>query len=382
MSRTALSVTSLISLLLALPISGFGKTASPARLSGNLPLAFEPNRGQAQPGVDYAAHGNRYSVSLKSGDAAIALREHGAKQVDLLHLRLLGSRPKAPALGAAQLPGCSNYIRGRNPEGWIEDVPQFARVQYSTIYPGIDLVYYGNQEQLEYDFLVSPNADPSRIAMRLGGARTLSVDDNGNLIVALSEGNLLQKRPFAYQIVNGKPVEVSVHYRIQNANVIGFQIAAYDRSQPLTIDPVLLYSTYFGGSDSDGTTDVAVDAQGNAYIAGATFSADFPAVNAAQRSINLFGDDAFVSKISRDGSAVLFSTFLGGSRSDVASAAAVDANGNVYVTGQTNSPDFPVLNAYQDRLRIFNPNGGARETSYDGFVSKLTAAGAVAYSTY
>src|SRR5438128_1587643 len=218
MFRSVRSVISLIVVLVAVPAAGTSKTTNPVIHSGNLPLAFEPNRGQARQGVDYVARGNGYSVSLKASEATIALHQGAEKQTDVLRIRFSGTWRDSRALGAAQLPGRSNYIRGRNPNSWIQDVPQFARVQYSKIYPGIDVVYYGNQAQLEYDFLVHPNAELKRITMGFDGAKTLSLDGDGNLVVELTDGNLVQKRPVAYQIIHGKPVEVKVRYRILQRN--------------------------------------------------------------------------------------------------------------------------------------------------------------------
>src|SRR5437016_12829109 len=220
MSRTVPSVAALILLLLASPVAGTSKATNSPLHSANLPLAFEPNRGQVERGVDYVARGNGYSVSLKPSEAVIALHQHAGQEIDVLHVAFSATRRDTTALGTAQLAGHSNYVRGRNPEGWIQDVPQFARVQYPAIYPGIDLVYYGNQGQLEYDFLVSPNADPRRILMRFDGAKKLFIDEEGNLVVQLAGGNLVQKQPLAYQTVHGKPVGVKVRYGILKNNVV------------------------------------------------------------------------------------------------------------------------------------------------------------------
>src|SRR5437762_8210461 len=204
MFKSELSVCSLFLLLLAFPVTSTSKSTNPAIHSVNLPLAFEPNRGQAEHGVDYVARGNGYSVLLNPSGAVIALHQRTGQELNVLHVGFLGTRANSTAFGAAQLPGHSHYIRGRNPQAWIQDVPQFARVQYSNIYPGIDLVYYGNQGKLEYDFLVKPNAAPKRITMRFDGAKKLSIDENENLVVQVGASSLIQKQPLAYQTVHGK----------------------------------------------------------------------------------------------------------------------------------------------------------------------------------
>jgi hypothetical protein len=378
MAPWLVSALCLLCFILPFPVSGATKVTNSAVISGDLPLAFEPNRGQADRAIDYVAHGNSYSVFLKSSETVLALRQPGGK-IQSLRLTFSGGKPNATATGAATLPGRTNYIRGRNPQSWIQDIPQYARVHYRSIYPGIDVVYYGNQGRLEYDFLLDPHADPARIAISFRGASKLSIDGAGELHVAIAGGEVIQKRPFAYQVVNGKPVEVRVQYRILNADVIGFEIANYEKNRPLVIDPVLVYSTYLGGSRFDTATALAADTQGNVYVTGQTTSVDFPAINAAQPhmgspSADFFIPDAFVTKINRDGTALLFSTFLGGSGEDYSYDAAVDATGSVYVTGYTNSEDFPLLNAYQDHL--------ASSGASDAFVLKLTASGTLVYSTY
>lgn len=349
-------------------------------VSGNLPLAFEPNRGQTDRAVDYVARGNGYSVFLKSSETVLALRGADGMNPEFLRLTFKGGKTNATPAAAATLPGRSNYVRGRNPESWLQDIPQFARVQYRQIYPGVDVVYYGNHGKLEYDFLLHSGADANRIAITIDGARKLTIDETGDLHVAMTNGEVIQKRPFAYQLINNKPVQVAVHYRIVNRNAIGFRIASYDRTRPLMIDPVLVYSTYLGGAGIDIGRAVAMDSQGNTYVAGSTESTGFPAINAVQ-GMKSGGFDAFVSKINNDGSALLFSTFLGGDNTDDAFGAAVDASGNVYVTGSTNSENFPVLNALQDHIAGPLPPDVPIPFS-DVFVAKLTSAGTLVYSTY
>src|SRR5207244_1840388 len=260
---------------------------------------------------------------------------------------------------------------------WRTNVPTYARVEYRDIYPGVNLVYFGDQRQLEYDFVVRPGASPKAITLGFQGADKLEVDAQGDLVLHTAVGAIRQRRPFVYQEVGGARREIAGGYVLRGAGRVGFQVAAYDRSQPLVIDPVLSYATYLGGSRNDTAYGIAVDASGNAYVAGITDSTDFPTTAGAfQPTFGGGSGDAFVTKLAPTGSALAYSTYVGGSALDRARGIAVDALGNAYVTGLTVSTDFPTTaGAFQTGCP--GPSCGA------GFVTKLNPPGTtLVYSTY
>src|ERR1017187_7782878 len=336
---------------------------------GKLPLSFEANRGQTNQNVKFLSRGRGYTLFLTGDGSALSLK-HGADS-GVVRTRLLGANSKVVVSGADRLPGASNYFIGNDPAKWRTGIPSYGKVRYAGVYPGVDLVYYGNQGKLEYDFVVAPTADPGRIAMRVDGG--LKVDKHGDLVVATNAGAVRFHKPVAYQPTraNGKdPVDVA--YVLKDGNTVGFRVAAYDRAKALIIDPVLSYSTYLGGSGDDYNIGMVVDGAGNAYLTGETTSTNYPIVNPEQPS-NAGGWDAFVTKINPAGTSVVYSTYLGGSGGDAGYGIAVDSAGNAYVGGTTSSSDFPTVNPFQTVL-----NGGR-----DAFVAKLAPAGdELLYSTY
>jgi hypothetical protein len=307
-------------------------------------------------------------------------------------MKLVGSNPKANVTGLDPLPSKSNYFIGNDPKKWRTNVPNYARVKYEGVYPGIDLLYYGNQGRLEYDLVVAPGTDPRAIALNIAGAEKMQIDPRGDLVLSSDGGDVRLHKPVVYQPAtdNGRlttDVPANSPFTIHNsqfvdgrflllaANRIGFEVSNYDRSKPLVIDPVLSYSTYLGGSGGDTASAVAVDADGNAYVTGNTSSIDFPIEKALQpANASEGGTDVFVTKLSPDGSSLVYSTYLGGWGGDFGRSIAVDSSGNAYVTGRTTSRDFPTLNAFQ------NSHGGGY---WDAFVTKLDLTGSVLlYSTY
>ncbi len=371
--RTAFALFSFL-IVLALPaVAGAGLTET----YGRLPLHFEENRGQAHKDVRFLARGPGYGLYLTAGEAVLAL---GAKDRTVVRMALVGANADALARGLEELPGKANYFIGKDPAKWRTNVPTYAKVHYREVYDGIDLVYYGNQRQLEYDFVVAPGADPEKILLRFEGATAIKIDAQGNLVLHTASGELRQHKPVIYQEVEGVRQEIEGGYVIKDAHRVGFQVAAYDRGEPLVIDPVLAYATYLGGSQRDLGVGIAVDAAGNAYVVGETGSVDFPTTIGAHQMI--YGGtggpfstgDAFVSKLNSTGTALVYSTYLGGSLRDNGSAIAVDAGGNAYVTGSTDSHDFPVTaGAYQQTHRSMS----------DAFVTKLGPTGStLAYSTF
>jgi hypothetical protein len=245
---------------------------------GRVPLSFEPNRGQSDRRVRFLSRGSGYALFLTQREAVLALRDtrRPGRRASVLRLQFVGADPAARLTGVERLASRVNYFYGRDPSRWRRNVPTFAKVRYSGVYRGVDLVLYGNQRRLEYDFVVQGGADPGVIALRFRGAQRLAIDRHGDLLVRIGGRTLRQRRPVVYQRVGTRRVGVSGGYVLEGSTV-RFRIGSYDRRRPLVIDPVLpLYATYLGGSQGDGGTAVDVDAAGNAYVAGWTFSADFP----------------------------------------------------------------------------------------------------------
>jgi hypothetical protein len=339
---------------------------------GTVPLSFEANRGQVDPRVRFLSRGQGYTLFLTSREAVLSLSKAGAEPAAIVSLQLAGGNRRAAIVEENELPGKANYFIGNDPAKWRTNVPTYARVRYRDVYPGIDLVYYGNQRRLEHDFVVAPGADPSRIKLRLRGVQGLRIDQ-GALVMSTAQGELRLLKPVIYQQVNGERRQVSGRYVLQAGNQVGFALAQFDRSQPLIVDPVLSYSTYLGGIKSDSGNGIAVDSSGNAYVAGGTSSSNFPTLNPIEGSLHGtdYGD-AFVAKFSANGTLV-YSTYLGGDNQDAATAIAVDSSGNAYITGGTSSSGFPTINAYQPSL----------QGNSDAFVAKLNATGsALLYSTF
>lgn len=288
-------------------------------------------------------------------------------------MTLVGAQETAAAKSAEELPGKVNYFSGSDPSEWRTDVPTYARVSYDQVYPGVDIVYYGNQRQLEYDFIVAPGSDPRVIKLQFDGADKVLLDATGDLLLSLGESVVRQPKPLVYQEVSGERRAIEGGYTVDKNRAVGLAIGEYDRSLPLVIDPVLVYSTYLGGTDGEQALEIAIDPAGNAYVTGFTHSTNFPTANAFQAANGGF-QDAFVTKINAAGTAFIYSTYLGGSSGEQARGIAVDSSGNAYVTGFTGSTNFPIANAIQSTLDV----GGQ-----DAFVTKLNATGsALVYSTF
>jgi hypothetical protein len=350
--------------------------------------------------VKFLSRGSGFALFLTEDEAVVVLKKAGngwtdaAKQVtsptrksdplessigDTIRMQLLGANATARVVGFGELPGKANYFIGNDPSKWCTNVPTYSKVKYEGVYPGVDLVYYGNQSQLEYDFVVAPGTDPGSIGLRFHSRNELTVDVNGDLLLQ-AEGLRFQK-PRVFQDSDGTRKDVDGRYDLIAGNMIRFAVGDYDQSKPLVIDPVLVYSTYLGGSLQDFGAGIAVDASGNAYAVGQAFSFDFPTANALQATNAGSGFDpanVFITKINLSGSALVYSTYLGGSGRDAGSGIAVDPSGNVYVTGQANSFDFPTVNALQP---VSKACCGVNGTT--GFVAKLNPSGsALIYSTF
>jgi Tol biopolymer transport system component/lysophospholipase L1-like esterase len=347
-----------------------------------LPLSFELNRGQARPGARFVARGSGYGVSVGLDEFTLRLARKGKAQARATaSVRFLGVSTQRRFQSGRKLPGVVNYLLGRNSQRWLRNVPTYSSLTERNLYPGIDLLYAGRQQQLEYTFLLRPYAHSSAIVLSIRGARMLRIDRHGSLVVSLPGGTLVERAPIAYQLVPGGGHErIAARFVLSSNNRVGFALGSYRRNRPLVIDPTLSYSTYLGGSDGDYVHGIAVDPTGATYVAGGAFSTfvvdDFPTKNPFQAAHAGGGYDAFVSKLNASGTALVYSTYLGGSRSDDALGIAVDSSGNAYVTGETCSPDFPTLNPLQGLTTTDFP-------CVDAFVTKLNSSGSgLAYSTY
>ena len=339
---------------------------------GSLPSAFEPNLGQTAPEVLFLTRGRGMTTFFTDTEAVMVL---GRSEQAVVRMKLAGAMKPRQAAGLEKLPGVSNYFIGNDPKKWRTDVPHYARIEYKGVYPGIDLVWYGNQRQLEYDFVVAAGADPQQIQVAYEGVESVGVEAGGELVLRTALGEVRQQPPRVYQEIGGKRVEVGARYAMMARNRVSFELAQYDRKRKLRIDPlVLVYSTYLGGSSDDQGYGIAVDAAGSAYVTGYTNSTDFPAQSAYWTTYG-GGFDVFVTKLTPTGNALVYSTYLSGSGGkDVGIGIAVDGAGSAYVTGFTGSTNFPTQSAYQATFQ-----GG----TYDAFVTKLAPAGnALVYSTY
>ncbi|HXN41430.1 MAG TPA: SBBP repeat-containing protein, partial [Myxococcaceae bacterium] len=289
-----------------------------------------------------------------------------------LRLKWSGARSVSPR-GIEPTQGKSHYFLGSESTGWRTDIPHFSRVQYDEIYPGVDLVLYGNDGQLEYDLIVKPGADTKRIRLAFDGAVKEELDERGDLVISAAAGSIRQRRPFVYQDQDGVRRAIGAAYVPLSHHQFGIRLASYDQSRPLTIDPTVTFSSYLGGTDTDSGTGIALDLNGNILVCGETSSLDFPVVGAIQAG-NAGLSNAFVTKLDPTGSTVLYSTYVGGTGQDRASGIAVDLSGNAYVAGRTNSTDFPVANG---------PFSFFRGGSFDAWFAELSPDGSqLLFSTY
>jgi Bacterial Ig-like domain (group 3)/Beta-propeller repeat len=406
---------------------------------GKLPLSFEANRGQVDKSVKFLAHGAGYGLFLTGQEAVLTLNKpipspdkepapflsdpnrlsgNGVSAeladrdlpvtgrpvkpfsigaggtrytTDIVRMQLAGAKLVESPSGLDQLPGTTNYMIGNDPYKWHTAIPTFAKVRYAGVYPGVDLVYYGNNQQLEYDFVVAPGADSKPIRLHFAGADKLKLDADGNLAIVAANGSISFHKPVVYQTIGGDRRPITGQFALLADNTVGFSVGRYNHALPLVIDPTLAYSTYFGGSNAEFVTTVAADSSGDAYVGGLTISTDFPVTSGAFQSLNYAESTnavstAFVSKFNPSGTALLYSTFLGGDavpntlheQGDYVKGIAIDSSGDAYVTGYTYSSDFPITNgAFQ------TGNQAATVGLATGFVSKLNPTGtALDYSTF
>ncbi len=358
-----------------------------------LPLRFEPNMGQTDPSVRFLARVNGYTLFLTSSESVMVFaKPSGAvaptassvsddaarlastpsdSSTAVVRMRYVGANTQAQVQGLDPLPGTSNYLIGNDRAGWQTDIQSFAKVQYSDIYPGIDLVYYGRGRSIEYDFVLRPGADPAAIRLKFKGPEQLTVNAAGELLLKIPSGELRQPAAVMYQEGPNGPVLVAGNY-VVHGDEVGFAVADYDRSRPLIIDPVIVYSTYLGGSGFDQANAIHVGATGDAYVTGVTASTNFP-IEGVPGSAFGGGQDVFVTKFSLAGSTLTYSTYIGGIGNDIGNDIVVSGAGTAYVTGSTTSINYPVV----------TPTIAAQVGDTDAFLTKLTSAGNdIVYSTF
>ncbi len=352
-------------------LTGVASAASPADRArvneayGKLPLYFIKNNGQLDKKVKYYERGGAHAtfftkegvyLSLTKAKGPSAVKMRGQKDEpfvsEVVKLSLVNSSKALKITALEEQEGRINYLIGADSSKWRTGVPTFKAVLYKDVYKGIDIKYYGNNRQLEYDIVVKPGADPRDVKFAYEGVKGIKLTEEGDLEIALYEGRIIQKRPYIYQEVDGKRVEVGGRFVISPEKEIaskgdekfsyGFQIASYDKKRDLVIDPYIVYSTYLGGSGDEGGNDIAIDSSGNAYIIGTTNSSDFPTAFWIQGS-NSGSVDAFVTKINASGTAIAYSTYIGGSGADYGYSIAVDPSGYAYIAGKTFSTNFPTF---------------------------------------
>jgi hypothetical protein len=361
-------------------------------LEARLPLVFEKNEGQTDRQVKFLARGDGYGLFLTPNEAVLKLqssRNKSKQQPSVVRMRLAKANDRPAVTGTGQLPGKSNYFISKDSAKWRRNVPQFARVRYREVYPGVDLVYYGKQGHLEYDFELAPGADPNEVALQFAGLQKLTINQAGDVVLASDASDLSLRAPRAYQFVGGQQRTITSRFVLREHDQVGFELGPYDHGRALVIDPVLSYSTYLGGSGEEacpgritigtvssppaGCPAIAVDSAFNIYVAGSTTSSDFPPAGTPFQGTPAATPDVFVAKLNAQGQLV-FSTYLGGNFTDFTAGLAVDGASQVIVAGSTTSTNFPTKGAYQTT---------AASAGQHAFVSELLPDGSdLVYSTY
>jgi len=365
----------------------------------SMPLAFTENRGQWPDDVLFRANSGGAMMWFTRGGAVYQFtrsipanksqdappfavgserfdHEPDSIETSTIKATFVGANPDPQIVGWDKMEYKCNYFIGNDPDKWHTDVTNYKSITYKNIYDGIDLKYYGNGKQMEYDFIVAPGVDPSQICIQYDDAKSVSVNGNGELVVETDWGQVIERKPLVYQSSKNYTQRINCEYVLIDENRFGFYLLdGYDSEMVLVIDPVLSYSTYLGGNDWDNSFGITVDEFNNVYVIGVTYSSDFPRENPYQASISVDNDDAFVTKLNSSGNGLIYSTFLGGNHSDCGRDIVVDSIGAAYITGFTHSDNFPTANPYDASHN--NPHG------YDAFVAKLSPAGnELIYSTY
>jgi hypothetical protein len=422
-TTSVLSLVILASSLLMMPAAAHGQSMQAYRkseqpssttptpkvtsLEGAMALRFEPNRGQTDNRVKFFSRQSKYNLFLTDNEAVFALNGPHAETKNpnprrpaglansnsapptVIRMQLVGAHPRS-ITPSQQVPGQSNYFIGRDPRNWVRDVPQFSRVNYDQVYPGIDMAFYGNDRAFEFDLILKPGADAHQVALRFAGARNVYTARNGDLVLSSVAGDLALRKPVAYQSIDGEKKPVKVRFVARRSNEFGIALGAYDPRRELVIDPTVLYSTYLGGNASDVGQAVAVDSTGAVYLTGETSSSNFPITAGSAQSTLAGATDVFVTKFTTDGSALVYSTYLGGSDqqggdtsvgpTSSGNTIAVDGAGNAYVAGGTNTSDFPLCPpANNCPAPAQGTYAGGKN---DAFVVKINPTGGLAYSTF
>jgi hypothetical protein len=403
-AATILLWVAFLGTIAAVDARGSSDGLSAALLRKGWPMFFEPGLVRTGGLTNFVARGPNYQIVVSPADVnfilhrpqsppernslrreeSICLRNAEAR---IVHMSFSSANSQANIFGTAEMQGKVNYLVGNDPAQWRTQLPTFASIKVEALYPGVDLVYYGNHGQLEYDFTVAPKADPSRISFHFDGADKLAVNAQGELLVSLGDAQLSQHRPLIYQLIRGARHEITGGYQLKDTNIVSFTIGPYDHDWPLIIDPVFSYATYFGGNAGDTGLAIKVDSDGSVYLAGETLSTQFPAAAAgnpfqSQMHGGSVSGDAFVAKLDNTGLKLLYFTYLGGSADDGAYDLAIDTAGNTYITGFTVSADFPTKNA------LFSQINGTQDPNFhvypvEAFVAELNTNGsALVYSTY
>jgi len=360
----------------------------------DLPLIFEENRGQVQSQAEYFVRGSDFLVMFSPREVLWTPAAEGSKQdhescrksdspdavrAGVIRLSYLGMSPDATLVAEEMLPAKTSYLLGSDPTKWQVAVPNYRAVRYRDIYPGIDLVFYGNGKSLEYDFVIAPGANLEEIRLRFGGTASLRLAGEGDLVVEFGEGEIRHRAPHIYQELEGERAEVSGRFEIREGGLVGFAVDSYDPAKKLTIDPVLVHSSYFGGSRGEVPGAVAVDSDGSVYVVGSTGSMDLPLKNPVQEEFAGGGatnGDIFVTKIDPTGTSVVYSTYIGGTTTDIGRGIAVDAAGQIVATGTTFSTDFPSTpGAFQEECSgqcpfVFQLSADGSELVYSTFVGR------------
>ena len=362
---------------------------------GKLPLYFIENKGQMDDKVKFYEKGAGHSTFFTKEGVLFSLRAGAGKlkgshrheesspverpsPPSTVELRPMGISPTVEITAQDPQEGRVNYLIGNDPKHWKSNLPTYRSILYKGAYPGVDIKFYGNNRQLEYDLIVNPGADPSKVQFQYSGIEGMETTEGGDLRIKVKEGlSLTQRKPVVYQVIDGKRIEREGRFRSEKGEhgfIYGFEVASYDRDHTLVIDPYLIYSTYLGGSGDDYGYSIAVDSEECAYVTGYTASADFPVENPYDSSYQGGnGGDVFVTKFSTAGDTLVYSTYIGGSASDYGHGIAVDSSKHAYVTGITRSPNFPTVNPFQ----------ASKHGKYDAFILKLSSEGdTLVYSTY
>ncbi len=363
----------------AVPAAQNSRATTPSAVE--LPLFFTPNAGQSAEGVLFQARAAAGSLFLTAGQIWLA----PGRTSDAVALEFLGRQTGGGVVGTRPLGGKAHYLIGNDPAQWRADLPLYAGVQYTDLYPGIDLEYTGHDGHLKGVYTLAPGADPDLIRWTYRRAEDVTLDETtGDLVIRVGKQTLRELAPVAWQDVDGQRREVAARFVVAAGGSVSFALGDYDATLPLIIDPYLVYATYFGGSSFDEGFAVAVDAQQNVYVVGSSTSANFPGAGQPQPAFG-GGDtlgDAFVLKLNATGSSVVYATYLGGSENELGDSIVVDANGAVHISGVTYSDNFPLVNAYQANFNQGNQTCSTPPCP-DAFVAKLAPDGnALVFSTY